>query len=259
MQLATRSNASKWRRGLLLLVMIVAVGITVFSAEPASAGRDYGFVEEPATAQAQSNPSPEFFHTRAIAIPTSRFRDKWDGLLKSIEATRPARDLCSDGKVGCSRAANRWLSYLLAIRNLPKKEQIVLVNRYVNWHIKYTNDNSAYGAKDYWATPFQSIGGRGDCEDFASAKYFSLISLGFSDDQLRVVIVRELGLGELHAVMTISIGGEIYVLDNRFERVLQERDIVSMYRPIYSFNQSRNWIHVPVRLNAPAKAIASVG
>ena len=244
MQLATGSTVSKWRPGLLRLVIILVVGIT--SAQPVFAGRDYGFVEDqPPTAGGQAqDPSPELFHTRAIAIPTNRFLDKWGGLLKSLKATTSTPDMCRGVRAACSGAANRWLSYLSAIRTLPKTEQIVLVNRYVNWHIRYASDNSTYGAKDYWATPLQSLGGRGDCEDFASAKYFSLISLGFSDDQMRVVIVRDLNVGEIHAVMTISIGGQIYVLDNRFERVLRERDVLTMYRPIYSFNQSQNWMHV---------------
>jgi predicted transglutaminase-like cysteine proteinase len=243
MRLAIRPKASKRRLGPLRLVMILVVGVAGLAAQPASAGRDYGFEDERSPIGQTGNPVQELFHTRAIAIPANRFRDKWDGLLKSLRATS-VFEMCGGAKVACSGAANRWLSYLSAIRTLPKTEQIVLVNRYINWHIKYANDKSAYGAKDYWATPLQSIGGRGDCEDFASAKYFSLISLGFSDDQMRVVIVRDLNIGEIHAVMTISIGGQIYVLDNRSERVLRDSDVLSMYRPIYSFNQSQNWMHM---------------
>jgi predicted transglutaminase-like cysteine proteinase len=201
MQLATRPRVPKRGPGLLRLVMIL-VGITGFSVGPASAGRDYGFVEEHSSVAQTGNSVPELFHTRAIAIPTFRFRGKWDGLLKSLKATS-VFEMCGGAKSACSGATNRWLSYLSAIKTLPKTEQIVLVNRYINWHIKYANDKSAYGARDYWATPLQSIGGRGDCEDFASAKYFSLISLGFSDDQMRVVIVRVLNVGEIHAVVTI--------------------------------------------------------
>ena len=245
MRVATRPGASKWRPGLLRFVMIVLAGVTGFAVQPACAGRDYGFVDErsPVSKSETGNSAQELFHTRAIAIPNNRFRDKWDGLLKSLKATS-VFDMCGAARGTCSGAANRWLSYLSTLRTLPKTEQIVLVNRYINWHIRYANDNSAYGARDYWATPLQSIGGRGDCEDFASAKYFSLISLGFSDDQMRVVIVRDLNIGELHAVVTISLAGQIYVLDNRSERVLRDSDVLSMYRPIYSFNQSQNWMHM---------------
>src|SRR4029079_4655071 len=109
--------------------------------------------------------------------------------------------------------------------------QIALVNRYVNWHITYADDDKAYGNRDHWASPFEAIGGRGDCEDYAVAKYFSLISLGFSDDQIRLVIVRDVKTGALHALTTVSLDGTAYVLDNRLVRVVRDRDI-SIYKPI---------------------------
>ena len=41
--------------------------------------------------------------------------------------------------------------------------------------------------KDYWATPIEFMGtGAGDCEDYAIAKYFSLINLGIPEDKLRI-------------------------------------------------------------------------
>lgn len=41
------------------------------------------------------------------------------------------------------------------------------------------NDDTKYKVDDYWATPKEFlIEGRGDCEDYAIAKYFTLLSLG---------------------------------------------------------------------------------
>jgi predicted transglutaminase-like cysteine proteinase len=247
MRMATPFKACGWYSNLLRIAAI-AMALAPSNPERAAAGRDFGFVQEPsdpAVAVREQAPPEDLLHTRAIAIPTNRFRDKWAGLVNSLTGAKNHFDVCSGANATCSAATARWLSYLSGIKRQPKEEQIVLVNRYVNRHIRYASDSSAYGAKDYWATPLQSIGGRGDCEDFASAKYFSLISLGFSDDQMRVVIVKDLKLGEIHALMTISIDAQIYVLDNRFERVMQEQDVLSMYRPIYSFNLHQNWMHMP--------------
>jgi predicted transglutaminase-like cysteine proteinase len=152
--------------------------------------------------------------------------------------------VCANGAGACSPAADRWVSYLAEIRQFPKSKQINLVNRYVNWHIRYADDRAAYGARDYWASPLQSMGASGDCEDYATAKYLSLLSLGFSDDQIRLVIVRDDSIGELHALTTVSLDGETFVLDNRSERVLRDSQI-SIYRPIYSFNKGQNWMHLP--------------
>jgi predicted transglutaminase-like cysteine proteinase len=244
MQIATGLCARSWGPYVLRVALVAIAALAAIRPEPALAFRDYGFdppsaaVSQPASHSSQQ----ELFHTRAILIPTNRFRDQWAGLVKSLGWRKDELAACRS-TMTCTPAASRWLSYLSQISSLPPKEQIALVNRYVNWHISYADDSRAYGAKDYWASPFQSMGGRGDCEDFATAKYFSLISLGFTDDQIRLVIVRDTRIDALHALTTVSIEGAVYVLDNRLVRVVRDKDI-SIYQPIYSFNQSQNWVHV---------------
>jgi predicted transglutaminase-like cysteine proteinase len=222
---------------------LALAALAVLSAQPASARFDDGFVPEGRTSSPVA-PSLGLFHTRAIPVPTNRFRHDWDDLIERYSASNGSLGACADEARGCPTATGRWVSYLAEIRTLPRKKQIVLINRYINWHIRYTDDRVAYGSKDYWASPLQSMGGRGDCEDYATAKYFSLLSLGFSDDQIRLVIVRDDSIGQLHALTTVSLDGETYVLDNRFQRVLHDSQIPT-YRPIYSFNQSTNWMHLP--------------
>lgn len=235
-----------WLKVRLVTIAVIAPVLAMIWTKPVTAGQDYRFAEEPqsmASSNRRSAATEELFHTKAVAIPTNRFRDKWDNLLKSLTGASSPFDVCDGVKATCSEAAAHWVSYLSAIRSLSKREQIGLVNGYVNRHINYANDGRASGLRDHWASPFQAIGSRGDCEDYAVAKYFSLISLGFSDDQIRLVIVRDLNVGEMHALTTVSIDGNIYILDNRFDRVLPDNDVL-IYRPIYSFNQSQIWVHV---------------
>jgi predicted transglutaminase-like cysteine proteinase len=235
--------------GVRRIAVIWAAALAAICTEPAAAVPYYGFftssVAEPdQQARAAAPSEPELFHTRGVAIPTNRFRDSWAGVVSSLPS-RPARitDACDSRRTSCSVGAARWLSYLSTIRNRPKLEQIALVNRYVNWHISYADDGKTYGTRDYWANPLQAVGGSGDCEDYATAKYFSLILLGFSDDQLRLVIVRDTKVDALHALTTVWLDGTAYVLDNRLERVMRDSDL-SMYQPVYSFNQHQNWMHV---------------
>jgi len=77
-----------------------------------------------------------------------------------------------------------WLTFLQNIRHLSADEQIRKVNGYAN-RKEYILDLENYGLEDYWATPLEVMGeGRGDCEDFAIAKYITLVLSGVEIDKL---------------------------------------------------------------------------
>ncbi|WP_026805104.1 transglutaminase-like cysteine peptidase [Aliarcobacter faecis] len=51
-------------------------------------------------------------------------------------------------------------------------------------------DNKSSGIDDYWATPKEFlINGHGDCEDYAIAKYFTLLELGIKKENLYFAVV----------------------------------------------------------------------
>ena len=71
-------------------------------------------------------------------------------------------------------------------------------------------------ACDYWQSPVETLArGKGDCEDFAIAKYVSLRMLGMKPEQLRVSVVT-LPNVEPHAVLFVFAEGETdpWVMDN---------------------------------------------
>ena len=79
---------------------------------------------------------------------------------------------------------------------------------------------------DRWSAPLQTLGtGRGDCEDYAIAKYVALREAGVAEDDLRLVIVRDLSLGADHAVTVTRLGGQWIVLDNRGFTLLADTDM----------------------------------
>jgi hypothetical protein len=49
--------------------------------------------------------------------------------------------------------------------------------------------------------------GRGDCEDYAVAKSVALRAAGIAEDDVRLVIVRNLGVGDDHAVVAARLDG----------------------------------------------------
>lgn len=70
-------------------------------------------------------------------------------------------------------------------------QKLALINLFFNQKIVFTDDSVTWGQSDYWASPIESlVQRRGDCEDYAIAKYFGLIAANVSEDRLRLVYVR---------------------------------------------------------------------
>jgi predicted transglutaminase-like cysteine proteinase len=126
---------------------------------------------------------------------------------------------------------------------LPRHEQIKQVNRFANQQ-DYILDIENYGVEDYWATPKQFLYNNGDCEDYAITKMLTLKQLGFSMNNMRIVVLQDTNLRIPHAVLALNVKGDILIMDNQIEEVVSHRHIVH-YVPIYSVNETRWWMHLP--------------
>lgn len=143
-----------------------------------------------------------------------------------------------------------WRNLLQAEQGASPLEQVRQVNAFVNHHITYAEDRDVWGVEDYWATPLESMGrGAGDCEDYAIAKYFSLLILGIPADHLRITYVRaRTGSPQnptfiAHMVLAYypNVEGEPLILDNLQGEVMpasQRSDL----NPIFSFNSAGLWV-----------------
>ncbi len=139
-----------------------------------------------------------------------------------------------------------WDSMIEASKDEPILNKLKNVNDFFN-QITYKSDLSVWGTKDYWATPFEFMGrGAGDCEDYAIAKYFTLIKLGVPDEKLRITYVSyrktNTSYEEAHMVLTYyhKVGVEPVVLDN-INKMLQVASKRADLKPVYSFNASGLW------------------
>jgi predicted transglutaminase-like cysteine proteinase len=63
---------------------------------------------------------------------------------------------------------------------------------------------------------------RGDCKQYAIAKYAALIEAGISENDVRLVIVRDLVNNANHAVVAARLNGDWIVLDNRSMALTQD-------------------------------------
>ena len=122
------------------------------------------------------------------------------------------------------------------------------VNRFYNSRIVFADDARVWRIDDHWASPLETLQqGMGDCEDYAIAKYFSLLALGMPASQLRLVYVR-LQIGgsadavQPHMVLAYyaSASAEPLILDNLVTEIrpaARRPDLT----PVFSFNSEGLW------------------
>lgn len=146
-------------------------------------------------------------------------------------------------------AVDDWLRLIDLARNQPVAVQLARVNEFFNSRTLFESDASIWQQVDYWATPLEMmVRGRGDCEDFAIAKYVSLLALGVPQNKLRLIYVRaRIGgvdgvASQAHMVLGYypDPNGEPQVLDNlagNIEWASARPDLL----PVFSFNGEGLW------------------
>lgn len=231
--------------GSATVACLTALGIAVVTvalialATPASAAPLAG-PDAPKTAAATRFGlfgSLEFRAGRLDAIvPWARVRDR-------IAAERPAYSRCDEDLAACPKNLRGWRARLAGLRGKDRLEQLRGLNRFVNREIAYRADAARFARADYWASPAEVLAGSGDCEDYAIAKFVSLIDLGFSNRQLRIAVVRDTVRRIDHAVLTVALDGRTYVLDSLFDEPVPHQYVLQ-YDPVYSVNLDTRWAHV---------------
>ncbi len=128
------------------------------------------------------------------------------------------------------------------------ESRVRATNQFFNDAVHYADDIDIWGRSDYWASPLETLAkGVGDCEDYAIAKYFSLLAMGMPPSRLRMVFVRAMldgpgGRSQAHMVLAYypAIGSEPLILDNLVTEVLPASRRVDLV-PVYSFNSEGLW------------------
>jgi len=194
-------------------------------------------------AAAATDPRPKLFGTNEFRSTNLKPFPKWTEMLtRHLEEERRGDTPCTPGLFNrCP--VQRWLQFVEAQRGKPRPEQLDAVNRELNLH-RYVLDIVNWGIADYWATPREFAIKDGDCEDFAIAKYVSLKLLGWSDDDLRIVVLHDSNLNADHAVLAAYVDGRAMILDNQTRQVLPS-EAIRHYQPYYSINETGWWLHRP--------------
>jgi len=199
------------------------------------------FISTPSWAVGQ----PSYFNSEEVKSTNLRAFKKWTGA-----QTRYAKEQAASkiGKCGAEKSTkcnfDKWLKFLDGLKGKDVVSQIRAVNDYMN-RAPYIVDPVNWGVKDYWATPGEFMSKFGDCEDYAIAKYMSLVTLGYNEDDMRIVAVKDLNLKIGHAVLMVYYKGKPYVLDNQIKQVVPAKTI-KHYLPVFSINKTAWWKHIPV-------------
>lgn len=138
------------------------------------------------------------------------------------------------------KAKQRMQNLVKLLNTLSPKseeEKLKAINDFFN-KVEFKNDLIVWKQKDYWASREEFLNiDEGDCEDYVIAKYFSLLQLGLSEEQIFLTYVKAIKYKQSHMVLTYfkKRGAVPLVLDNIVQEILpstKRRDL----RPLFSFN-----------------------
>ena len=143
-----------------------------------------------------------------------------------------------------------WRAMIDKIQPMTDQQKTVAVNDFFNTRIRWVQDPEAWGQKDYWATPLETMAKRmGDCEDFAIAKYATLVLAGVDVNKLRITYVKaRMGgpyskIHEAHMVLAYypTPSGIPEILDNLITDVRSASQRTDL-TPVYGFNSNGLWV-----------------
>lgn len=180
---------------------------------------------------------------------------KWRNLSQEVADEAALYRRCEAGGT-CSAGVKAWRDMIHDLKDASPRQQLERVNSFVNAAASYSTDFEAFGASDVWVKPSVFFRGVGDCEDYASVKLFTLLELGFDPEQVRLVVVRDVRRGVIHAVVSVELHGEVFILDSLYDKV-RRQEVMLRYEPIYSLTTQRRFAHI-VTPDVRAEYLAAV-
>ncbi len=172
----------------------------------------------------------EPFGLTTITAPADPLVTMWNIMEHRIRADREVLMRCHETPEACSAAAKSFLAIVAEGREHTGRARIGVINRAINLTIQAAS-------MDRWTAPLETIAiGRGDCKQYAIAKYFALIEAGISENDVKLVIVHDLGLGQNHAIVVVGLKNKWIVLDNRWLTMVEDTDFRGTV-PLFLFDR----------------------
>ncbi len=111
-------------------------------------------------------------------------------LLVFLWLLSPSMLMAEEIETGRSKSEKNWQHLMQQIKPLSWFAQLNAINQFFN-AIPFQSDYQTWGRQDYWASPDELLAkNAGDCEDYAVAKYISLVKLGLAPQRLKLAYVQ---------------------------------------------------------------------
>jgi predicted transglutaminase-like cysteine proteinase len=163
------------------------------------------------------------FRFSALPVTSGQVLAKWNAVEADIHAESMVFARCRVSPDTCPRAAKSFLDIVDQGRVLTGRARIGVINRAINLAIEPTSDMAQWGVPDHWSAPLDTFTTRkGDCEDYAIAKYVALTEAGIAAADVKLVIVHNTAANEDHAVAAVRLDGSWIILDNRWLRLVDD-------------------------------------
>ena len=167
------------------------------------------------------------FRFNVLPVKSGGVLAKWSGVLAAMRTESEVYAHCRTNLATCPAAAKKFLAIVDQGRALSGRARIGVINRAVNLAIIATSDMAQWGVEDRWSPPLETFStGKGDCEDYAIAKYSALIEAGIDAADVKLMIVRNTAANEDHAVTAVRLDGSWIILDNRWLRLVEDTAMV---------------------------------
>ena len=195
-------------------VALIDDGSTTASLEPAPAAAKSPAAIEPNDIEPDDGTTP-LFGMKTEPLIGGAVVEKWTHVREEIGREVESLAHCRADNA-CPPVAQRLIELSAEGAGRNGRARVGWINRAVDLAIKPTSDEMQWGVQDRWSAPFETLRtGRGDCEDYAIVKYLALLEAGFSENDVKIVIIRNTFPNEYHAVLAARVDGDWLILDNR--------------------------------------------
>lgn len=217
------------RSAVYLVVFAALFSISAESAHALTLGQ---------AARVAQSVQPAAFQTIEMTAANAADRTpQWQRVKAALGHDIAALQNCLANENACNGDAQiAWRTLVLGLQGQDQNTQLQLVNAFFN-KFQYRSDAEIYGESDHWATPIAFMTQGGDCEDYAIAKYTTLLFLGFADRTMRIMAVKDMNRGGMgHAVLSVSAENGTVILDNQSDTAYAD-SAQTGYTPRFAVNQ----------------------
>ena len=194
----------------------LAAGQAGFSAAPA-ASTELAPPIQPASSQTALAAAAAPFGLVAERVSEGKIVNQWRRVEGEIREDKRVLARCRKDASSCPSSAQRFLAIVDEGRARGGRARIGVINRAINLAIMPTSDLIQWGVADRWSAPLETFTTRrGDCEDYAIAKYVALRAAGVPAEDVKLVVVRDSDMSENHAVVAARLDDGWVIMDNRW-------------------------------------------